>query len=170
MKKNKKNNQSQNNVEKTPKQESSLQKFIKQQKEPKELALTPEYKETVKFNSWVRAFFDKENKKTFGNATESALYAYNTDNRVSAASIGHQNLRKLQTLGADFLEKEGYGFGELMKIGTAKMLEGDYDVWERFMTKLGYFEPPKPAPTLNQFNFNMGDAIAESRKERGLDE
>ena len=32
-----------------------------------------------------------------GNATDAALKTYDTDNAVTAATIGHQNIRKLQT-------------------------------------------------------------------------
>lgn len=169
MKKNKKNNQSKNNVAKTPKQESDLQKFIKHEKEPKALVLTPEYRETVKFNRWCKAFLDK-GSKTYGNATQSALQVYNTESYSSAGRIGFENTKKLKNLGTMIADSEGKGYAERMKKFIEKGFNGSFDEMERLMIRLGDFEPEEKSPTLNQFNFNMGDAINQSRRERGLDD
>lgn len=132
------------------------------------LATTPQYRETLKFNSWCRAFLDKKSS-AYGNATEAAIQTYNTQSRHNASGIGHDNLKKLNHLGKMIMESEGLDYKELMKIGLAKMLKEDYDTWEKFMTRIGYFEATPQQPVLNQFNINLSEAIAESRKARGLD-
>jgi len=86
----------------------------------------------------------------------------------SASVMGHDNLIKLKSRSAIMLDQMGYGFKELMEIGLKKMKKENYDVWERFMKRLGYFEDDPVAPTLNQFNFNLGDQIAKDREARGL--
>ena len=106
----------------------------------KALSLTPEYRETVKFRTWMRLFFDIKNKDTFGNATQSALKAYNTENYNSASVIGHKNIRKAKLMSVTIADQMGFGFADLMKIGFKKMLEGDFEDWERMMTRLGYFD------------------------------
>jgi len=57
-----------------------------------------------------------------------------------------------------------------MKIGMTKMVNGSYDDWEKFMKRLGYFEDDKnpQGGTYTQVNVNLGDAISQARKERGL--
>lgn len=137
------------------------------------LAVTHEYVMSQKFKAWARHFFDIRDKTTYGNATRAALKVYNTENVVSAASIGHENLRKLQNVRLAIADNEGFGFADLMRIGIAKMAKGEFADWDKFMVRLGYFEP-EPGniqATQNNFNFNfanMQDAIIASRKERGL--
>lgn len=144
-------------------------KNAKQPKKPeqtKALALTPEYKETIKFQRWCKAFLDPKSS-TYGNATQSALQVYNTVDYNTAGVIGHDNLKKLKVVGKQIAENEGLNYKELMKIGMAKMMKESYDTWEKFMIRIGYFDPPTQAPT-NQINFNIAEMITASRKERGL--
>ena len=89
---------------------------------------------TAKFNLWLSYFSDKKNKECFGNATKSALKVYNTTNISSAGVIGHDNLRKLKIMRLAWLDMEGYGFGERMKIALAKALKGSYNDWDKFLT------------------------------------
>lgn len=127
-----------------------------------------------KFTKWCEYFFDKTNKDTYGNATQSALKAYDTKDYYNAGAIGHQNYKKLQeripNMAALVADKEGFGYGELIKIGMAKMLKGSFDDWERMMIRLGHFEE-KPGVQIqnNQFNINnLMQSIEQSRTERGL--
>ena len=134
---------------------------------------TPEFRETEKFNRWVRYFYDEKNKETCGNATKSALRAYNTKNYNVASVIGHKNIRKAKILSATIADQLGYGFSDLMKIGLAKMIKGSYDDWDKFMVRLGYFEKDKNISVLTQNNFdfsgnNLAEAIRKDRIERGL--
>jgi len=138
-----------------------------------DLALHPDYIETQKFKDWCRLFFDKSNRETYGNATKSALRVYNTESYWSAASIGHENLKKVKNMRLAIADNEGFGLADMMKIGLTKMLSGEFGDWDKMMVRLGYFEPEpgKVEATQNNFNFNFGDmqqAIAASRKERGL--
>lgn len=143
---------------------------------PKALALTPEYKETLKFEKWCEHFFNKADKETYGNATKSALRVYNTEKYHNAAAIGHQNYKKLQHLRQTLADGEGFGVGEFIKIAIAKAMQGEYSDWEKLGVQLGHFDAdPKAAqmPTIQNttFNFNfttIQEAIAASRKERGL--
>jgi len=92
-----------------------------------------------KFKTWASLFLDKSNPEYWGNATKCALKVYNTDKYNSASCIGYQNYRKLQFLGSEILEREGFSLGKLLKIGVQKMEEGSYDDWEKFMEFIGYF-------------------------------
>lgn len=129
-------------------------------------------KETVKFNLWVKCFYDKDNKETYGNATRSALMVYNTTNYNSASVIGSENLRKLKIANLVIAEQEGYGLAVMIRIGLAKMLKGSYSDWEKFMIFLGYYDQEKPIVVnsqINNYDFsNLASDIAKSRKERDL--
>lgn len=96
---------------------------------------------TRKFDAWAKLFMDGSNPEYWGNATRCALKVYDTDNYHSAGQIGYENLKKLEKMAFLILEEAGIGFGELMKIGLAKMLKGSYKDWEAFMERLGYFKP-----------------------------
>lgn len=129
-------------------------------------------KETTKFNLWAKYFYDKTNKETYGNATKSVLMAYNTKNYNSASVIGSENLRKLKFMCVAIAEQEGYGLVDMIRIGIAKMLKGNYSDWEKFMIFLGYYDPEKPVivnSQTNNYDFsNLARDVAKSRKERGL--
>lgn len=137
------------------------------------LTLTPEYRESLKFEKWVENFFNKQNPETYGNATKSALKVYNTEKINSAATIGKENYRKLQNMRSTIADMEGFGVGEFIKIAIAKAMKGEYKDWESLGIQLGHFdaEPnkiPQTGPTLN-FNFGtIFEAMEASRKERGL--
>lgn len=140
-----------------------------QKKKNKALALTPEYRETLKFKSWCQNFLDPQSK-TYGNATQSALQVYNTEDANTAGVIGHENLRKLKSIGMIMVENEGMPYKEFMKIGMAKMLKEGYDTWEKFGIRIGFLDAPAPTtPGTIQFNFNdIAVAINKSSEERGL--
>lgn len=76
-----------------------------------EKGIQTHYHDTPKFNRWVELFLDKSNAETFGNGTQSALRAYDTTDYATAASIGHQNLKKLQHLSTMYAEKRGVSYG-----------------------------------------------------------
>lgn len=139
---------------------------------PKQIKTT-EFRETKKFNRWVKYFYDINDKECFGNATKSALRAYNTKNYNTASVIGHKNIRKAKILSVTIVDQFGYGFADLIKIGLAKMMKGNYDDWDKFMVRLGYFEPETKIGMAIQNNFdfsgnNLADAIRKDRIERGL--
>lgn len=113
-------------------------------KDQKGLALTKEYVETIRFTIWLRKFTDPKSK-TFGNSTQSAIEAYNYDpiNQYKLATVtGVRNRKKAIEMGIieGLLEKMGFGFGDLLKIGMKKVLEGDYQDWEKMMKLIGYFD------------------------------
>lgn len=86
---------------------------------------TKKYRDTPKFKAWRDYFLDKSNKQTFGNATQSAILAYNLnpkDQYWSAASIGKDNLQKLQTVGVEYLEKVGITPGMVYQVFWNKAL------------------------------------------------
>jgi len=130
-----------------------------------------QYRETDKFDQWVMHYTDETDKECYLNATRSAMKAYQTDNYQMAAVIGHKNIKKYKTLAVITLEKIGFTFSELMKIGVKKMMDGTYKDWESFMERLDYFENRKIIE-LNQpepYDFsNLGRDIERSRIERGL--
>lgn len=132
---------------------------------------TKHYRESYKFNLWVRYFTNISYKETHGNATKSALKAYNTTAYHNAAAIGYQNYKKLQHLSLLVADQLGYGFVDMMKIGLAKMMKGDYDDWDRMMVRLGHFEPERKVSVAIQNNYdfsNLATDLEEARRDRGL--
>lgn len=118
-----------------------------------------------KFQQWYKHFYDKGNKETFGNATRSAMLAYNLDpvkQYSVASSIGSENLKKLDNAGKELLEKKGVTYSTFMDIGFNKMLKSNNpDLWYAFAEMLKYPVPQyKPVTnatfiqnqTNNQFN------------------
>lgn len=69
-------------------------------------------------------------------------------------------------------DSQGYGVADLFKITMKKAMEGSFSDWERFMERLGYFQPLRgtAANVINQqFNFdNLAERFIQARKERGL--
>ena len=113
-------------------------------KKPASLALTKEYVETMKFTIWLRKFSDPKSP-CFGNATQAAIESYNYDpvNQYKQATVtGVRNRKKAKEMGIieTLLEKMGFGFGDLLKIGMKKVLEGSYQDWEKMMKLVGFFE------------------------------
>jgi hypothetical protein len=51
-----------------------------------------------------------------GNGTEAALKAYDTTDRVTAATIGSENLRKLREPVKMLMESKGLGLGRLLEV------------------------------------------------------
>lgn len=126
---------------------------------------------TPRFKDWLALFMDKSNQQYYGNATQCALKTYNCNNYFSAGVIGSRNLKKLQGIMGSFLEAEQMGFGEMVKIGAAKMIKGTFQDWKEFMIMAGFYEPPakQDGGTNNTFNFaNLNVAIMNDRRERGL--
>lgn len=128
-------------------------------------------RETSKFNLWAKYFMDESNRECFGNATKSAIkaYGYTSPKQYHLASVtGSKNMRKYENLAMITCDMEGFSFAELLKIGIKKMLDGNYNDWERFMSRIGYSSERPESQFNTQVNFNLGDAIAASRKEREL--
>lgn len=105
-----------------------------------------------KFQRWYNLFYDKRNKETFGNATRSALIAYNLDEETQysvAGAMGSENLKKLKNAGRELLEKKGVTFSTFMDIGFNKMLKANnMDAWYSFGEMLDY-PLPKFTPVTN---------------------
>lgn len=132
-------------------------------------------RETIKFNLWAKYFSDKTDRICYGNATQSAIKAYKYDIPKQyhlASVVGSKNMRKYEFLASMICDQEGFSFGELMKIGLKKMLDGNFKDWEQMMVRLGYFEPEKQLTANTQVNnfsqINLAEAIMASRKARGL--
>ena len=126
------------------------------------------YRDTTKFSRWVE-FFTNKGSETYGNATKSALAAYDTKSYSTAAVIGHENLRKHKEMAKLFLEHEGYTYDKLMELGIDKVSKGKYQDWESFMKTIGYF-PEKPEIPVATFDFStIGEVIQRERRSRGLE-
>jgi len=65
---------------------------------------------TIKQRRWVKFYL-----KT-GNGTEAALKAYDTTDRVTAAAIGSENLRKLKDPVRNLMEAQGLSLGRLLEV------------------------------------------------------
>ena len=146
--------------------------MIRKKKKPTKaivLSQAPEVVLSRKFELWCYHFLNKSNKETYLNATKSALKVYNTTSYFNAGRIGYDNSKKLQNLKLTWMDMEGFGFGDRMKIGLSKAMSGDYSDWDKFMTRVGEFEE-KPATLIqNNYDFsNLGADINKSLVERGL--
>ena len=128
---------------------------------PDENAVVPKkdetvYKESVKFDRWVECFLDVNSKDveddnkvvikrgTYGNATQSALVAYNLDPKTqyfSAGKIGSENYKKVKNLASRYAESKGIGVGRMIDIALAKMIESKApDWWDRLMQLFGFMD------------------------------
>ena len=146
--------------------------MIRKKKQPTKaivLSQAPEVVLSRKFEMWCYHFLNKNNKETYLNATKSALKAYNTTSYFNAGRIGYDNSKKLQNLKLTWMDMEGFGFGDRMKIGLSKAMSGDYSDWDKFMTRVGEFEEKPTTLVQNNYDFsNLGADINKSRAERGL--
>ena len=61
----------------------------------------------------------------------------------------------------------GYGFTDLIKIGLAKMMNGNYSDWDHFTVRPGYFEEKPQTLVQNNFDFSgQEEAIKKSRQSK----
>lgn len=121
-----------------------------------------------KFEMWCDHYLDKKNKKTYLNATQSALAVYDTEKYYSACRIGWENSRKLNMLASTIADLEGYGFGDRMRIALAKAASGNYSDWDKFLTRIGDFTDKPTSLTQNNFTISLADEIAKASQQRGL--
>lgn len=102
-------------IEETPQLETDEQQLdrVEKQEEQKKRYLTPKYLE------WERLYLTKSNKETFGNATQSAITAYNLDPIKQygvASQIGHENIRKHKQIHKRLFEELGITTGKLLEV------------------------------------------------------
>jgi phage terminase small subunit len=64
---------------------------------------------TAKQRRFAEAYTDIDNKRTFGNGTQSALLAYNITNPEVAKTVGSENIRKPDVL--NYIEQLNAKFG-----------------------------------------------------------
>jgi hypothetical protein len=102
---------------------------------------------TQKFEDWVAAFIDKKSP-TYGNATQSAIKAYNLDpvkQYGSAAQIGLANVKKHKGLAMQYAESRGLTYGSILDIQITKATDSkakDQKAWfDDLKEDLGYREP-----------------------------
>ncbi len=72
---------------------------------------------TLKQRKWIKEYI------ATGNATKAALKAYDCKNDVVAASIGSENLRKLQI--PELMEEMGLTDVALINVGTEGMMKAN---------------------------------------------
>ena len=146
--------------------------MIRKKKQPTKaivLSQAPEIIIKSKFELWSYYFFNKNNKETYLNATQSALKSYDTKKYFNAGRIGYDNSKKLQKLKLTWLDMKGFGFGKRMEIGLSKARSGSYSDWEKFMVVVGEFKEKPAALIQNNYDFsNLGADINKSLIERGL--
>lgn len=100
------------------------------------------YRTTNKFRRWANLYLMSADKKVCGNATEAAARVYNTKSRTSAATIGYENMRKLDFLLPVEAENIGHTLPRLLK-DLREAAGNDFYKLERYIVRLGYF-PPEP--------------------------
>lgn len=128
---------------------------------------------TVKQAKWLKAYIET------GNATEAAMMSYDTTDRVVAATIGYQNVRKLQI--DDLMEEMGLTDVALINIGSEGMTKSvkqsitgevypDYGVRHRYwetMLKLKKKLDRKEdnnGNTINLITFRYPEGLNSSRR------
>lgn len=93
----------------------------------------PSYKITEKYRRWEQCFFDKKDKETYGNATQSVIKAYNLDPVTqydTARLMGSENLAKHNNIIKGFYEAEGITPAKMYQILFNKMLSARTpDLW-----------------------------------------
>ena len=92
---------------------------------PQEDKPVKKYRITEKYKRWEALFFDPKNKTTYGNATRSALQAYNLDEKTqydTASQIGRANVSKHQNVVAKYYETRGVTDGKIYDVLWDKML------------------------------------------------
>lgn len=147
-----------------------------EEKQTKELI--DKYNVTPKFARWAAYFADKEDKLgkgTFGNQTQSAMLAYSLDPEkqyFSAATIGKENFKKLQSVAGAYAEKQGLTFGKMLDIPMSKMTKSNNPEWYYIVAQLTGFPitPVKGNVSLTQNNLSISNAttpeqLAESKEE-----
>lgn len=104
------------------------------------IVLTKDYIITHKFNKWREYYLDKDNKKTYLNATQSALKAYNCT-YDSARTIGWENAAKLDNIGRAIGENLGLTPDKFIQLAWKKAIETDKpDYWDRALKAVGWYE------------------------------
>lgn len=125
---------------------------------PAELKTEDEKKQyiiTKKFEDWVSAFITK-GQPGYGNATRSAIIAYNLDEKTqygSAAQIGLANVKKHKALAMQYAESRGLTYGNILDIQISKAADGkakDQKAWfDDLVVDLGYREPKGAQVVIN---------------------
>jgi hypothetical protein len=130
------------------------------------------YRLTPKFESWRQLYLDKNNKETFGNATQSALKAYNLDPNTqygAARVIGHENLTKLNNLRLtvrEYLEENGFTLPVLINHAIQMMVNPKVitPLWWREIMKLAGYIIEKPTVAV-QNNLNVNNKTEQVSPE-----
>jgi hypothetical protein len=129
-----------------------------------------QYKLTPKFNKWCDLFFDKTNKQTYLNRTQSAIQAYSLDPIAqynAARVIGSQNYAKLNNVASEIAENKGYTMDKWLDVGWLNALKSDSpEWWDRIGDTLG-FRSMKPQVqiqnnTQNNTIVNVGEEEQKS--------
>lgn len=128
-----------------------------------------------KLTRWTQLFFDKQNKfelKTWGNATQSAIYAYSLDPNdpkqyATASSIGHQNFRKLQFHASIYYEQQGLTTGKILDLLAAKAVDTNNAVYLKILLEITGIYSPKPSVAIqNNTQINNQQPVQVSPEEQ----
>lgn len=94
------------------------------------LTITPEYRESYKYDKWLQYFTDRNNPKTYGNGVQSALLAYGANiTYQSANKIAIDNKKKFKYFRSVIAEKEGITFEKFMKTAWMHYLKSGKAEW-----------------------------------------
>lgn len=134
---------------------------------------TPEkeikYRDTAKFDEWMRLYADRKNKDTYFNATESAIQAYQYDRETQyavAAVQGHRNMKKAKHMAHMYAEQTGLTLDKMLGFAVKQMLKEDNprskDWWDSLIELFGYKEDKADVEVTVPIQIN--NAIAEEIK------
>lgn len=101
-----------------------------------------------KHELFVRYYIDPSNKDTYGNATQSAIKAYNLDpvKQYNYARIqGHKLATKYNDVGRAYLESKGLTFIKMIDIAAMRVATTNNAKWWDIVATIGdYKKDEKP--------------------------
>lgn len=122
-----------------------------------------EYNLSPREEAFLEYYTQRTSKETFGNATKSAIKAYNLDpvrQYNYARSLGAKIVAKTNNLARDYMEERGFNLFNMVEIGIQKMNKTDSPVWwDRLMEMAEYKKKDGPLVEVNNNtqvnNFNV---------------
>lgn len=127
------------------------------------------YRDSGKFDEWMRLYSDRKNKETYFNATESAIqaYQYDREKQYSTAAVqGHRNMKKAKHMAHMYAEQTGLTFDKMIGFAAKEMIKENNprakDWWDSLMELFGYKEDKADVEVTVPIQIN--NAIAEEVK------
>ncbi len=106
---------------------------------------------------WAKYFFDRANKKTYGNKTQSAMAAYSLDPETqywSAAKIGQENYKKLSIFATGYYDADGMTVAKVLDLIAVHAVAGKAKALEMLAILTDVYNPKLAQITINNTQNN----------------